>query len=86
MQKLENWKLQHFNARSIRNKFSGESAKCVAHSAQVICVTETWLPTYFTPSSYAIDGYTAYFNCGQHGNGDGVATYVSNALLSRQLY
>ena len=72
------------NVRSIRKKFSEVSVECVVYAAQVICVTETWLPTYFTPSNYAIDGYSVYFNCRQHRNG-GVAIYVSNILLFRQL-
>ena len=85
MQKLKNCKLLHCSTRSIRNKLSEVSAECVTHAAQVICVTETWLPTYFAPSTYAIDSHSAFFNFRQHGNGSGVAIYVSNTLLSTQL-
>ncbi len=51
----------HFNAQSLRNKFTELKHFVATNDFDIICVTETWFDDDVSESEYTPDGYTPFY-------------------------
>ena len=79
--------LLHFNARSIKCKFSDISAELSALDlfTNVIFITETWLSPHSMSNHYILPGYSVFHSFRSNKGGGGALIFIRDGIPSAQL-
>lgn len=72
--------LLHFNARSVLRRWDEISAEMLASSADVFCISESWVTDPIDFAHYALPNYATFGSCRPSKKGGGVLLCVKDCL------
>ena len=74
----------HLNINSLRNKFDNLKL-LVKNSLDVFMISKTKLDETFPEGQFLRDGFTPPYMMDKNSNGGGIALYIKEDILSRQI-
>ena len=74
----------HLNINSLRNKFDNLKL-LVKNSLDVFMISKTKLDETFPEGQFLRDGFTPPYTMDKNSNGGGIALYIKEDILSRQI-